>query len=436
MKRNKVSQFFTTNGLLLIILLAFFIRMVYFVSLQPWNNEVINKTILEHDAGGYHNMALGLLSEKSFNNFDSARTPIYPIFLAVCYFISGNTIWFALLVQIVVNLLTLFLAYKVALEFFSKKIALLTLFLLAIDHYQAKLAVSLLTDTLFSLIFLASTYFLINGLRRKNYKYMAISGCFMGLATLTRPISFLFPIVAVFFIICYILITNKYDTSLLKFKLGNVYSLSYVALFFLTIAPWMYRNYVLYNNPQLTSLTEFNLLFYNVAIADSDRTGHSFNETQAYFKQQAYDLGCDTTELYSFKNSQIYSDISIKFIKNNFPLFCKNYLKGMVNLFYPFDKFIRVNNLSGLSKYRMVGFLIYYGILYLFSIVGVALSIKKKYIIAFLLLFIIFYFDVITGTVGDQRYEVPIMAFIYMFCAHGILYFYYTLFHKLDKIKY
>jgi nitrate reductase NapE component len=406
------------------------------VSLQPWNNEVVNKTILTGDAGGYHNMALGLLSEKSFNSCGSVRTPIYPIFLAACYLISGKTIWFALLVQIVVNLLTLLLAYKIALEFFSKKIALLTLFLLAIDYHQASFAVALLTETLFSFIFLVSIYFLCIGLRRKQIsQYMAISGCCLGLATLTRPISVLFPIVAVFFIICYNFSINKYVTARLRFKSSIIYSLSYVVLFLLIITPWLYRNYTLFNEPQLTSLAGSNLLFCNVVITEADRSGHSLEETKAYFMKQAYESGCDTTEFHSFKNSRIYSQIAIKYIKNNFFLYCKGHLKGMVNLFYRFGKFSDIKTMSGLAKYRMAGFLIYFAIIYLFSIVGIASSIKKKDIIAFLFLLIIIYFDVIPGHYGDSRFQVPIMPFIYIFCAVGLLYFYDKITDKFLLVK-
>jgi 4-amino-4-deoxy-L-arabinose transferase-like glycosyltransferase len=410
--------------------------MGFFMSLRPWDKEVINKTILIYDAGGYNNMALGLLSEKSFNSISSVRTPIYPIFLAACHLVSGKTIWFALLVQIVVNLLTIFITYKITLEFFSKRIALLTIFLLAIDYHQAELAVCLLTDTLFTFIFVVSIYFLCIGLRRNRIiQYMAISGCFLGLATLTRPISSLFPFVAVFFIICFVFFTNKHDTVRLKFKLITKYSLFYVVFFLIIIAPWLYRNYSLYKEPKLTSLAGVNLLLYNVAITEADRTGQSYKETRAYFMQKAYESGCDTIEYNSFKNSTILTQIAIEYIKNNFFTYCKSHLKGMINMFYNFERFSETKTLSGFAKYKNIVFLIYFGIIYLFSIWGVVSAIKKKYIITLLFLLIIIYFDVITGVVGDPRYEVPIMPFIYIFCAVGFSQFYDEIKNKLSLLK-
>jgi hypothetical protein len=100
----------------------------------------------------------------------------------------------------------------------------------------------------------------------------------------------------------------------------------------------------------------------------------------------------------------------------------------MINLFYNFERFSETKTSSGFAKYKNIGFLIYFGIIYLFSIWGVVSAIKKKYIITLLFFLIIIYFDVITGVIGDPRLQVPIMPFIYIFCAVGFFKFY-------DKIK-
>ncbi|MDR3665988.1 MAG: glycosyltransferase family 39 protein [Ignavibacteriaceae bacterium] len=438
MKKNKAYQFLTDNGLLVILLLAFIIRMIYFVSLQPWNNDVINKSVLAYDAGGYHNMALGLLFDHSFNNCGSIRTPVYPIFLAVCYLISGKTIWFALFVQIIINLLTLLLTYKIALEFFTKEIALISVLLLALDNHQSEFTVSLVTETLFTFIFISSIYFLCVGLikRKKTIKYLAIGGCLLGLATLTRPITFLFPVAAVIFIVGYYLIFNKAGSSKIRFKMCTVNSFIYVVFFLLTISPWLYRNYVLYNEVQLTSITGSNLLFYNVAITDTIKTGRPMKEAQAYFKQKASALGADTSDLHSFKNSQIYSQMAIKYIKNNIFLYGKSYLKGMINLFYDVNRFSDIKTKPGITRYKSTGFLIYFAVIYFFTIIGVISSVKKKQLITLLFLIIIFYFDAITGVIGESRFRIPIMPFIYIFCSIGFVPFYTLIVNKFSKVKY
>ncbi len=425
MKRNNTLGFYKTKEVLLIILLALGIRLSFFVLLKPWNSEVVNKKILVHDSIEYNDIALNFLSDHSFVNCGSFRTPVYPLFISSCYLIAGKTIWFVLLVQIAISILTLLVVYKLVLEFFSRKVALITILLLSLDYHQAESVVTLLTEILFSFILVLSIYFLAVGFRRKQTSlYMAISGSLLGLATLTRPITILFPAAAIAFIITYNFLSNKNAGSKIIIKSSAIFSFYYILSFFLFISPWIYRNYSMYKEPSLSSITGYNLLFYNVALTEAARTGNSLESTQDYFKRQVYNLGADTTDFYSFKNSKIDSRIAIKYIKNNFIPVCKTQLIGMVNLFYSFDKFSRIGKLSGLARYRMTGFLIYYGILYLLSIGGIALLIKNKNYIYILFLLLIFYFDVITGAVGDQRYAVPIMPFVYIFCATGILFLY------------
>src|SRR5674476_551093 len=82
MKKNNFYQFLSSKGLLLIILLAFVIRIVLFVSLKPWDNEVVKQSVIIGDALEYHPLALSLLSDKSFEGFNALRTPGYPLFIA------------------------------------------------------------------------------------------------------------------------------------------------------------------------------------------------------------------------------------------------------------------------------------------------------------------------------------------------------------------
>ena len=134
MKKNNICKFFNTKGFLLIIILALVIRMTFFVSLKPWSNEVVDSTVLVLDARGYHQLALDLLSNKSFKDFDDFRTPGYPVFVALIYGISSFGVWFVLLIQILLNLISVLLVYKTASMIFSRKIALISAFLFSISR--------------------------------------------------------------------------------------------------------------------------------------------------------------------------------------------------------------------------------------------------------------------------------------------------------------
>ena len=123
MKKNNTYQFFMTKGLLIIILLAFVIRMVFFVSLQPWDNVVTNNIVSVGDARGYHQLALSLLDNKSFENFGAFRTPGYPVFVAMIYSITWRSVWFVLLVQILLNVVSVVIIFRIAQSIFSRTVA-------------------------------------------------------------------------------------------------------------------------------------------------------------------------------------------------------------------------------------------------------------------------------------------------------------------------
>ncbi len=453
MKKNNIYQFFNSKGLLLIILLAFIIRMGFFISLKPWNNEVINNMILVSDASGYHQLALSVLYKKSFEDFDAYRTPGYPVFVALIYSISSGSVWFVIIIQILLNLISVVLVYKIAAAIFPRKIALLSAFLFAIDISQALYTVELMTDSLFVFLFLVSVYYLCKSIKEDNLSSICLSALFFGIATLVRPISFLFPFVAIIFIL---VLCN------LKLKMKLVYSLLFGIIFIATISPWLLHNYSKYGEAKLSSISGSNLLFYNAAYTEVYKTGKTIEEVKRDFNDLAIKQGIDTTNIDSFKNSQIYSNIAKQYIKDNFILYCKRHFMGIVNMYVglgtqsitsifhlkskPSNDYFGgpgiitniIDFFQSKTKAQILlacGLGFYLLINYLFSVYGMFLLIVKKEKIVFLFILIILYFSVLTGVVGLDRYRIPFMPFINILCAVGISHFYIKIVNKLGKVK-
>jgi 4-amino-4-deoxy-L-arabinose transferase-like glycosyltransferase len=455
MKKNNIYQFFNTKGLLLIILLAFVIRIVFFVSLQPWDNEVVNKTIIINDASGYHQLALSLLSNKSFEGFDGFRTPGYPVFVALLYSISSGSVWFVLFIQILLNLISVLLVYKIASTIFSRKIALLSAFLFAIDIHQALFAVTLCSDTLFVFLFLASINYLCKSIKEIDFFILCLSAFILGIATLERPVSFLVPFVVIFFIL---MLCN------LKLKVKLIYSLLYGIIFVTTISPWLLHNYTKYGVAKLTSQSGSNLLFCNVAFTEAYKTGKSIEQVNKYFFDLAIKQGIDTTGRNSFKNSQIYSNIAQQYIKDNFILYCKRHFMGIVNMYAGlvtshitsilhlksnplnvgleagpniFNRIIDFFHSKTIAEiFIALGLGFYLLINYLFTFYAIFLLIRKKEKFVFLFIIIIFYFSIITGVIGNARLRIPFMPFINILCAVGLFHLYVKIIvDKLVKVK-
>jgi 4-amino-4-deoxy-L-arabinose transferase-like glycosyltransferase len=454
MKKNEIYQFINTKGLLLIILLALVIRMICFLSLKPWDSEVVKQSVIIGDAMEYHPLALSLVSTKSFDEFSALRTPGYPIFVALIYSISSNSVWLVLLVQIFLSLISVSLVYKIAVKIFNHQIALLSALIFAIDPTQAYWTIELYTETLFLFLFLLSILYLCKSIKEYNFLSIGLSALFLGLATLVRPISFLFPFVTV------IVILFLYN---LKIRMKLAYLLLYSLVFLATISPWLIHNYTKYNEAKLSSISGFNLLLYNAAFTEVYKTGKTIQEVRKEFTELAIKQGFDTIDKYSFKSSQIYSNVAKKYIKDNLFLYSKRHLMGIINIYAGLgtEKLTLLFNLKSstidLDPYGGPGFMtrihnflvnkptsviflalslgFYLLINYLFSIYGIYHILKNqwKFLVVFLL--IILYFSALTGVVGYDRYRIPFMPFINIFCAVGLYYFFLKINDKFKKLR-
>jgi len=452
MKKNDLTEFFNKNTLLIIIFLAFVIRMVCFVSLQPWKTDVVKNTIVIADASEYHQLAVSLLTKKSFEDYNAFRTPGYPVLVAMLYSISSSKVWFVLLFQIFLSLISVLFVYKIALIIFSRKVGLFSAFLFAIDIYQAWYTITLLTDTFFVFLFLASIYYLCKSIKENNLLSIGLSALFLGMATLVRPISFLFPFIVIVFIL---FICN------LKLNTKLVYSLVFGLIFMASISPWLFNNYSKYGEMQLSSISGSNLLFWNVAYTEVYKTGKPLEQVRSDLYDFAVKQGIDTTKKESFNNSRIYSHIAQKYIKENFILYCSRHFMGIVNMYTSLGTKeiasifnVKSNRLSvdpsvGPNIFRQIidfyqsktiGEIVisltlvpYLLINYLFALFGVFPLIRKKEKYVYLLVFIVLYFSILTGVVGLSRYRIPVMPFINILCVVGLLTFYSKIKVKFGK---
>jgi hypothetical protein len=432
-----LNHFYTSNQrLLFIILLAVIIRLALYIFVAPWNNHVLETKILVLDAGGYHDLALKLLNSKSFENFGTFRTPGYPLFLAIIYFIFGIKPWIVLLLQIIANVLSLILVFRLGLLIFNQKIALLIAFFFAIEPHQVFYSLTLLSDTLFVTFFLLSSIYLVSGISKTRIQNFLFSGFFLGISTLIKPISVLFPAM----IILYFLV--KWP-----FKKHIKYLLIYIVAFIITLSPWLIRNYANYGYLQLSSITGTNLLFYNVAATEAEKTGLPLDSIQEKFIDIAEKKGA-FPENNPFVNSNIYSDIAYDYILSNWADFSIRHLKGIVNMFIGLssqniaqfldiksnklnieqfsapsllDRFIDFFKTKSLGEIVLgLTIAVFLLLCYTFFIAGsFNLIIMKDIFFLIFILLIICYFSVITGVVGMSRYKLPITPFYLIICAKG-----------------
>ena len=81
-----------------VVLLAFLLRIIFFVIHQPWISEIEKTQVIAGDAVLYQYLAKSIMDHFSFAN-NEMRTPGFPFFLSIIYFIVGFKPWIVKFLQ-------------------------------------------------------------------------------------------------------------------------------------------------------------------------------------------------------------------------------------------------------------------------------------------------------------------------------------------------
>lgn len=423
-----------------LFLIASILRLLLFIVVGPWQDEVWTRISVLFDAPRYHRIAINLVENNVFSISelppyapDMFITPIYPFFLASFYYIFGYKPYIAILLQCVIGSMTCILAYKIGRMCFGEKIAFGAGLLVAFEYSSILFANLLTTETLFTFIFIMHIYFLCRFIYSNDNKMLVISSLFLGISTLCRPVSvyfFLF-VIGVFFL--------HFRKHLRK----GIFKYSILALvFLLTIAPWVVRNYIV-SGKFLVSSAQERVLYWNLP--------HLFNGLEAS------EEGVPPREVRRIPNpsndpSRTRSDNQGMPTKTNSMRAVlsdsRRYVDGMMRFFLitgssgypeilglPYYKIQKEDWHKGLwevlktiiqKKSVLEWFIVCFSISFLFFIYstmffGIYVAIKKiniTYIVLFIS--IILYFAIAAGPFGyNSRYRVPIMPYILLLSSYG-----------------
>jgi len=226
--------------LLLLFCLSLLIRILFFVPVAA------NHTLPKYDEERYYRMAKGY-SEifRSFIKLDSPNPesfttaygkgiwpPLHPIVLSLGMFAFGINVTIARLMMVILSALTTPLIFLLARKIVSARGAftasLIHIFypsFIAYSHYlwPETTYIFLMTITLIFCLNIVSNLSL-----KKRLLFSSLSGFFLGLSSLTRPVAW--PNV-LFFVIFLIVIFKINKNTLLLIS-------SFSVIFFLTVTPW------------------------------------------------------------------------------------------------------------------------------------------------------------------------------------------------------
>jgi 4-amino-4-deoxy-L-arabinose transferase-like glycosyltransferase len=436
--------------ILILLTIAFILRIVFFAAASPWNNTVSEKRIVRSDAIGYQAIAVNTLQTGKFSidgiHPDSFRTPGYPYFIAFVYFIVGIKPWIVLLVQILISVASVLLLYKITgLLFQNNTIAFIAAAILAIDPHVIQYTCELFTETLFIFSLLLFLYFLLSGLKNNKLLSFVFAGAMLGFTVLVRPIALYLPL-----LIITIVFFNKGFILKQKIKISAIIIISYLFI----ITPWMYRNYVRFNHFKIASTQEYNMLFYNVVYSEVNRTGKTVDELCREYSEKSVATGAKYThytdvDARNFYNGDIYKKISGTYLKEHLGSYLYNHTKNCIfvylnvgtkgflsllgypevelaaekiaspNLFVLIKEIIKTKPLIEIVLIVLIS--LYFMIIYSLALVGVSRLIKEKqYFPLIFLVFLLTYFTYILGSQGNvARFKLPLIPIYSILTAVG-----------------
>ncbi len=226
--------------------LIFFISLVtktifFFVFLKN------NPCILMFDSEHYHKVALNILSWS--NSYQFYRLPGYPFFLASCYTFFGMSTQAVITIQILLSSLIPILIFMLTLVLFPKQIYLAKIasvascFGLGYIIFPGLVMSEMLFVIFFSIFLILflynySPFFCIprSDIPDKHpIIRFFLSGLALGVSCLIRPVGSALLLISVFMI----------SISKINFKTKIKSATAVVSGFFLTLGPWVMRNYIL-----------------------------------------------------------------------------------------------------------------------------------------------------------------------------------------------
>lgn len=451
------SQFIKTRYVAILLFVCVGLRMILFGIFQPWTPEIETKRVLQSDALGYHKLATTLIENHRFaysstEKPNSLRTPLYPMFIAAIYSLVGVKPWIVLLAQILIDSLSCFLLLVSLSRLFSRRVAFIASTLYALDPFLILYSsTSLYSDTLFVFFLVAGFWFFSlarhGEISNKTLLNYGLSSLFLGLATLTRPISlFIIACFVVFFLVAY---GNQP-------KIALTYALLCSLIFGLVLLPWFFRNYLTFGYFSFSSASSENMLFDLVPM-EMDMRHKDLATVWESLSTEADKMieadGLNPQDLNDFQKGPYWQKLALSYISNDPIAFGKSYLLGIYHTLFNRDakfyaEFLGLPavdfdikaypNIFDLAKAFLeqqgaVGLLIIFGVIvldflivYLGAIIGLLTSWKRYKDKPALLLIILIavYFVLITGTQGHPRFRLPSIPFYLAFTGIGFSYLY------------
>ncbi|MCK5060997.1 glycosyltransferase family 39 protein [Candidatus Parcubacteria bacterium] len=429
------------------------LAVVTFISTFFWTNIRFFDISIQGDSARYVPMAIDYLENGTLtiDGEDTYTEPLYPLFIAVLFKISNNSVIFVKIVQVFLYALSSILLYKILLINFTKLFSFLSAFLFSIYYGFANYAGSLHREMLFTFLIIITAFFLFKK-NKKYYDYFFI-GLFLGLGTLVNASL---QYVIFFIILNFIFIFYKKITFI---KLTKILIITIFG-FILILSPWLiytsYKNDKINLNPAIAPRTGRILAFrtYFMEKVYNNYPKYLIGHIFGYYFIEKFDNDFDIRAFRNFQpirnkidelknkgilyyemDSMLTKEAADKIIANPHKYLLMSIL-DFINLNNPMipQRFFGGNNyihfmfaegrwpqIPEYVKILILLFirLIWYTFLF-FVVYGILKSIKKWDKISWFLIFIIYFNIVYSLLHAIPRYVQPVYPFYFVFALIGV----------------
>jgi len=339
-------------------------------------------------------------SEWNFNSITIIHPPLYSFFLALLIKIFGERIIPILIIQFLIDGLSAFILYKLALFYMSRKYAILTGLTFCLYPSFIYMSNHLLSETLFTFLLIIGTFFLISAIKKKVWFHFCMSGIFFGLSSLTR--AHLIGLFLLIPITLFLIIKSKWKSIL-------IYGLMFFMLATIVILPWSIFLYSKYHTIVIISAKFGRTLWgthnpygYSRYLAPFIKEGEEWpeglNEAELdrYLTEKALRYVSENpSSLYKVGFRNLWVTIKSSTLKFNIP----NYLNNIISIL---DLFIYVLTI----------------LLFIYGLFCLIKNKEKTYLI--FLLYIIYTLFICFFLKGELRYRIPLMPLIILMAFYGI----------------
>ena len=443
--RNKILS---GKGILIFILfIAFFVRTVSIAVFMYKNNISIHESGIAaypqiDDSQLYYHSAINLSEGKGYSftisdtfqypleseafkpspipntYYNNHYPPLYSFFLSLFYRLFGTGILIYAVPQIILGTLCCYFICVIAKEAFSSKIGILASFLLSVYPPIVWWTAYIRSENLFIPLQLLTIIFLIRAVKKNlDVKNTVLSGFFLALSFLCRNVILYLPI---FIVVYFVIIFFRTNKKRLFYGIS-----AFLLSFYLSLIPWGYRNYTLYDKFFITTVEDWDAFYMcNNVLAANAPFVELFEQTYSPNNKYGVDISMPTTEKEKACKSFVKRH-PLKYAKLCFKRFFAywgpttkkpSFIKKAIDTFF----YIIVFPMAFWGFYRSKWWL------------GAGVGFKP---IPALLISVILYYTILHSLVSVDDaliYRYPIIPLVCIFSSYGY-YAYFTEFGRINK---